>query len=231
VPVPKPLRRPIPVLLAAALVLGGCLFPPYPPGYPPKPSAHFGRRGFRPLFDGRSLKGWTTTGGRYDGAARWSVEDGFLTGRPGPHGEGGLIYTRRAYTDFDLSLEVRMSTPFDSGIFVRMVPDAKGAQITLDNDEGGEIGGVFSEGWIAHNESGAKKKFTPAEWTRFEISCRGNPMRLAAWMNGEPIADTTLKTSEGFAPSGLIGLQVHGGGNTPEGSRVQFRRILVRERP
>jgi len=35
----------------------------------------------RSLFDGRSLAGWTTKGGRYDGDARWTVEDGCIVGR------------------------------------------------------------------------------------------------------------------------------------------------------
>ena len=51
------------------------------------------------LFDGTTLEGWTTTGGRYDGKADWSVEDGAITGREGPGGEGGLIYTEAEYAD------------------------------------------------------------------------------------------------------------------------------------
>ena len=30
-------------------------------------------RGFTPLFDGKSLDGWVTKGGRYDGAAIWKI--------------------------------------------------------------------------------------------------------------------------------------------------------------
>ena len=32
------------------------------------------------LFDGRTLDGWVTKGGRYDGNARWTVEDGAIVG-------------------------------------------------------------------------------------------------------------------------------------------------------
>jgi hypothetical protein len=44
--------------------------------------------GFTNLFDGESLTGWTTTGGRYDGHASWAVEDGVIVGRQGPRGAG-----------------------------------------------------------------------------------------------------------------------------------------------
>src|SRR6185436_8550251 len=96
--------------------------------------------GFASLFDGQSLEGWVTQGGHYDGAARWSVEDGCIVGRQGEHGEGGLLYTARRYANFELRLEVWLDHPFDSGVFVRMVPDKKGAQVTLDRSEERRVG-------------------------------------------------------------------------------------------
>ena len=56
--------------------------------------------GFVPLFDGETLTGWVTEGGRYDGHATWYVEDGAIVGRPGPGGRGGLLYTERKYACF-----------------------------------------------------------------------------------------------------------------------------------
>ena len=45
------------------------------------------------VADGATLNGWTTHGGRYDGNARWTVEDGAIVGRQGPNRAGGLLYT------------------------------------------------------------------------------------------------------------------------------------------
>ena len=37
--------------------------------------------------------------------------------------------------------------------------------------------------------------------------------------------------SEGYASSGLIGIQVHGDSTSPEGTKVQFRRLRVKPLP
>ena len=56
--------------------------------------------GWRLLFDGESLKGWTVAG--VDGS--WVVEDGTLhcTGKG-----GGMIYADGVYKNFELKLEFR----------------------------------------------------------------------------------------------------------------------------
>ena len=103
--------------------------------------------GFEMLFDGSTLNGWVTKGGRYDGNARWTVEDGTITGREGLNGEGGLIYTEKQYRNFVFKCQCRISHPFDSGIFLRMVPRSggsgsgggKGGQVTIDYRPGGEV--------------------------------------------------------------------------------------------
>ena len=119
------------------------------------PQAPAAEPGFVTLFDGRTLDGWVTQGGRYDGVARWAVEDGCIVGRQGPNGEGGLLYTAEPHASFELRLEVKLDHPFDSGVFVRMAPEGKGAQVTLDWRDDGEIGAIYSDGFLAHNERGA----------------------------------------------------------------------------
>ena len=57
------------------------------------------------LFDGSSLDGWTTTGGRYDGKAEWTVEGGAIVGREGAGGSGGLIYTEKEYENFEIEFD------------------------------------------------------------------------------------------------------------------------------
>ena len=187
--------------------------------------------GWTELFDGETLNGWVTTGGRYDGAAAWSVEDGAITGREGPGGKGGLIYTERPYRDFEFEVDVRLFYPFDSGVFVRMLPpdsNLKGAQVTIDHRPGGEVGAIYADGFLTHNEWGSAA-MRMDDWNTFRVRCSGHPMHLEAWMNGEPLADHRIANGEGYAEAGLIGLQVHGGENPPEKARVQFRNIRVRE--
>lgn len=191
----------------------------------------FDASGFTSLFDGKSLDGWVTRGGRYDGDAIWSVEDGAITGREGKDHAGGLIYTARPYQCFILSLEAKVDFPFDSGIFLRMSPHGRGAQVTIDNHPTGEVGAIYSDGFLQHNES-AREKVRQGDWNRFEVRCTGLDMRIEVWLNGEKIADYAQpKGAEGFAPTGLIGLQVHGDRNDPAGSTVRFQDVRVRELP
>src|SRR5687767_10835384 len=186
--------------------------------------------GWIELFDGESLAGWTTVGGRYDGHARWTVEDGAITGRQGPGREGGLIYTAASYADFELELELKIDWPFDSGIFLRMRPPEsgeKGLQVTVDHRDGGECGGLYADGWILHNPEGWSR-FKKAEWNHFRVRCKGQPMHVQVWLNGETLVDHTLESPEGYAASGLIGLQVHGGEDVPLETKVQFKDVRLR---
>ncbi len=183
-----------------------------------------------PLFDGRTLDGWVTTGGRYDGHARWTVEDGAITGRQGPAREGGLLYTAQSYEDFELELDVKIESSFDSGVFLRMTPGEKGMQVTIDHRENGECGGLYSEGWVKHNPAGWER-FHENEWNRFRILVQGQPMHVSVWLNGEPLIHHTLESAEGYAREGLIGLQVHGGEDVPLETKVQFKDLRLRPLP
>ena len=161
------------------------------------------------LFDGKTLNGWVTHGGHYDGDAGWTVENGAITGRQGPKGEGGLIYTARPYTEFELELDVKMDEPFDSGIFVRMAPVGRGAQVTLDLVPDGEVGAIYSDAFLQHNAT-ARARYKNGQWNHFRVQCTGADMHIQTWMNGEEIVDYAVPpNSPGFAPAGLIGLQVH----------------------
>ena len=205
------------------------------------------------LFDGRSLRGWTSHGGRYDGKARWSVEDGCIVGQVGPRGEGGLLYTQKPYSDFVFSCEVKIDYPFDSGIFIGMEPrgqlrqqDRKqdqhqgryqdrnhgrqGWQVTLDHRPRGEIGGIYSDGWLQHNPKGWNS-FKKNQWNRVIIRSRGYPPRIEAWINGKKITDYQHTTRKGFAPLGKIGIQVHGAQKSWWKNKVRFKNIQVLELP
>ncbi len=187
------------------------------------------------LFDGKTLSGWVTKGGRYDGPAVWTIEDGAIVGRVNEKGEGGLIYTEKPYTSFVFECDVRMDYPFDSGVFVRMVPPAqekKGIQVTLDDRPDGEIAAIYADGFLAHNDAAPGRFWKRDAWNHVKVEVTGFDMRVRAWINGALAEDyTTPAATEGFAPTGLIGLQVHGGMGEPKTSAARFREIRVRELP
>ncbi|MCA8969757.1 MAG: DUF1080 domain-containing protein [Planctomycetes bacterium] len=204
----------------------------------------FDASSWRALFAGKEAdlaREWTKVGGRYDGKADWRFEDGCIVGREGANKAGGLLYTNEHWQGFRLSLEIEIAEPFDSGIFLFMVPREKategrtaqdrGIQVTLDARPGGEIGGIYADGWLQHNEKGWEH-WRSGAWNRVEMHVRGLPPRVTTWLNGKPLSDYTLPETlvPQFAPTGRIGIQVHGGG--AEGSyRARFRDIRIQEVP
>ncbi len=75
--------------------------------------------GWRLLFDGKTTKGWRSA--RVDGFPKsgWAVEDGTLavTETGGEEsGNGGDIVTTRPYSDFELSVDFKVSHGANSGI-------------------------------------------------------------------------------------------------------------------
>jgi thiamine biosynthesis lipoprotein ApbE len=192
---------------------------------------------FHSLFDGKTLAGWTPRGGHYDGDAVWSVDDGQIVGATGKDNVGGLLYTATPHTSFEFQCETKLDYPFDSGIFVRMAPEGRGMQLTLDDRPDGEVGGLYSDGWIEHAHPEAATAWKRGEWNHVFLRCTGFDMRIEAWINGVPVMDRVVPqefAADGkaaYAPTGLIGLQVHGGGSEGTGNKVRFRDIEVRDLP
>lgn len=190
----------------------------------------------RALANGVDLSGWTAVGGRYDGDARWSVEDGAIVGRAGPNGEGGLLYTEALFSAFELEFETKIDWPFDSGLFFHMLPQdsgLKGLQVTLDHRPGGEIAALYADGFLAHNE-GAAELFPKDQWNHVRVRSTGFDPRVEVWIEDQKVLDFQLPEGEtGYARHGRIGLQVHDvpseDGNAERAVRV--RNLAVRELP
>ena len=107
--------------------------------------------GFRPLFDGVSLSGWTrkSRNPAQPSLGRWSVEDGVIIGGQDPPGSGlgSYLVSDEAFGDLELQIEARPDWPADTGILVRTVPQGNvGFQILLDHRPHGGIGGFYGNG-------------------------------------------------------------------------------------
>lgn len=130
---------------------------------------------FRPLFDGKTLKGWRAiprvAGNSWPGGpsvaelrkargvaapvepekhpAHWSVKDGVIVGEqefPGA-GYGGYLITEQTYGDFELVLEMKPDWPADTGVMLRRrMDDWSGFQVLIDHRESGSVGGFFGNG-------------------------------------------------------------------------------------
>jgi hypothetical protein len=184
-----------------------------------------------PLFDGRTLSGWTRLGGR---AEAWGVEEGALVS----FGEGGgWIGTGRPYADFVLRLEFRLTPGSNSGVYLRAPADTShisrtGLEVQLLDDEHPRYRTLQAwqyTGSIYHVAAAARGHLEPAgRWNALEIRAEGP--RVVVTLNGATVVDDRLDRHPELEQEhpglgrrqGLIGLQSHNG-------RVEFRNLRVKD--
>jgi lysophospholipase L1-like esterase len=198
--------------------------------------------GFVSLFDGKTLGAWK----KHDGmpplhlAGKWWAEDGELRGAQNPPGKGGLLWLEGPYTNFILRLQVWLTYPMDSGIFLRVGPDGRSHQVCLDYRPGSDVGAIFipfvKHGYVQRAPEGARL-VRPDGWNDVEVRIEGEPARIRVWLNGRLLTDFqhTTETTEGVPPQGGIALQVHpnveGLTTWKPGAVVRFREVRLKELP
>lgn len=198
-----------------------------------------------PLFDGKSLEGWTQRGGK----AKYRVEGDEIVGTSVPNTSNSFLCTNKDYANFILELEFKVDPNLNSGVQIRSevfdapktvgedgktktIPAGRvhGYQVEIDPKERAWSGGIYDEGrrgWLNNlekNES-ARKAFKPGEWNKFRIECRGDSIKT--WINGVPAADL----HDGLTPRGFIALQVHGVGDATDPREVHWKNIRIQELP
>lgn len=195
--------------------------------------------GFRSLIQDDSTAGWHTyLGGPVKG---WKVEDGVLF-TPGKQGD---IVTDAIYENFELSLEWKIESKGNSGVFYNVVEDPAnkrmhetGPEFQIIDDENypqelteQQKTGALSD-VIAPNALVSKK---PGEWNHTKIVVSNGSAEH--WLNGKKIlaydlnsetlkgeiAKSKFSTLPSYAKSlkGRIGLQDHGG-------PVYYRNIKIK---
>lgn len=175
-----------------------------------------GPEGWRTLFDGTSLAGWTQCG-----PGRFTVQDGALVG---DGGMGLLWFHEKAFADFELELEWRLAKAEDnSGVFVRFPPPRDPWDAVRDGyevqicDAGGaktRTGSIYS-----FQDASELVRRPVGEWNAMRIVAEGQ--RYEVWVNGRKVCEYTGERSR----TGHIGLQNHAAGEV-----VAFRNLRVRER-
>ena len=183
-------------------------------------------RGFKSLFNGKNLSGWT---GALDG---YDVRDGAICAKDGFNN----IYTEKEYTDFVLRFEFCFDEPgVNSGIGIRTPMGVDAAYYgmcevqILDHDAPiykglrdyqvhGSIYGIAPAKRIRHKEYG--------QWTSQEIHVEGRHVTVK--MDGEVIVDADVSESiDGYEHPGIlntcgyIGILGHGEG-------VRYRNIRIK---
>lgn len=190
------------------------------------------QKGFKNLFDGKSLRGWVVRNEAGHGwGSDWEVADGSIAGIQEWPGSWGMLATRQKFGDFELRLEVRTEWPIDSAVMLRSSFDGRAYQVLIQTHEGGDVGGVsgrlIGEFHVAAKDW--KKAWKKNDWNRIKIIIKGNPPEIHTWLNGKHMVDFKDKSEKPRLPKkGHIALAVYG---TDEcfNNRVYFRNITIRK--
>lgn len=201
--------------------------------------------GWKPLFNGRDLDGWTQKGGK----AKYRFEHGELIGTTQPNTPNSFLCTARDYTNFILDLEFKVAEGLNSGVQIRShaydqpteiqwkgktikVPAGRvhGYQVEIDTTERAWSGGIYEEGrrlWLNDltKNDAARKAFKHNDWNHYHIEAVGDSLKTT--INGVPAAE--LKDSQDA--SGFIALQVHGIGKRTNNLEIRFRNVRIKELP
>ena len=193
--------------------------------------------GFQPIFDGKTLNGWTLVDKNKPGNG-YIVENGAIVC---PSTGGGNLLTDKDYANFILRFEFKMEPAGNNGIGIR-APVAGDIAYTgmeiqvLDHDNEkykGKLkptqyhGSIYD---VVGAKTGALKPV--GQWNKEEIMANGRKIKVT--LNGKVIVDANLDDVKdpavlakhpGLArTTGRIGFLGHG-------SRVEFRNLQVKELP
>jgi hypothetical protein len=176
---------------------------------------------WKPLFDGKTLDGWT-------GDPRlWSVHDGVIVGSTEgtklEHNE--FLITKQEYGNFILHAEMKLRN-HNSGIQFRSeaLPDYVVTGYQADAGESNYWGNIYEEkgkrgtmvdGWAA----GGKDVVHLKDWNTYEIRCEGD--HITVTLNGKVTADI----HDSARLKGIIALQLHAG----PPMEAYFRDIRIME--
>ena len=201
--------------------------------------------GFHPLFDGKTLEGFTQKGGK----AMFRVDHGEIVGTSVPNTENSFLCTNKEYGDFILELEFKVDPQLNSGVQIRShayeqpreVETKKGKkrtfpagrvygyQVEIDPSPRSFSGSLYDEARRAvfladlSNNEAARKAFKQGEWNKFRVECHGDSIKT--WINEVPAVD--LK--DDMTAKGFIALQVHGVGAREEPLEARWRNLKIKE--
>ncbi len=206
--------------------------------------------GFRSMFDGKSLEGWSVMPA--DSAKAWSVKDGMIVGQ-GSTQRSYLVYADPEIADFELKLSYRFPGQGNSGISIRARADETGKRAfqSYHADFGHlGIGKQVLGAWDFHTPGrrehacfrgdrliideddnptvtrieGAltSSDIRKGDWNHVHVIANGNQFKF--FINGKPASEfTEYLNKERRLEKGMIQLQLH-----DPGMMVHFKDLRIK---
>ncbi len=156
------------------------------------------------------LNGWHVSRTTHQGTTpEVKINNGEITLKQHPYGQAGVLLTNKKYRDFDLTLEVKIDSFCNSGIFLRSSESGQGYQVELA--EPGGTGSLFGEMMSIGQPAKADQKskvWKANDWNEFRIRMTGEVPRIILWINGKQMWDVTQPANDftAGATEGMIGL-------------------------
>ena len=177
--------------------------------------------GFKRLFNGNDLTGWTI-----HGTEKWYVEKGKLVCESGVDKQYGYLSTTKNYKNFILEYTFKLEANGNSGVFIRS--GIEGTKISGWQVEvappGSSTGGIYESygrGWLIKPKAEDEKVLSPNGWNKGRIQVIND--EITTWLNGKQMV--YLKDSKIGEGNGFIALQIHDGG----GIKVRWKNIRIKE--
>ncbi|MEN6324342.1 MAG: DUF1080 domain-containing protein [Proteiniphilum sp.] len=200
------------------------------------------RQGWVLLFDGSTSSGWKHyKGGPFPNG--WIIENGVLTLDNTVKPRPGDIITEEQFSNFELSLEFRITKGANSGIKYFILPGTNlGLEFQILDDENhpdakqGKNGNRLQGGLYDLIAPKGKKDKPIGEWNHARIISKGN--HVEHWLNGKKvvtfergsdafktlIAGSKYKDSKDFSTPAQTSILLQDHGNV-----VSFRNIKIRK--
>ena len=161
------------------------------------------KQGWKALFNGENLDGWTSVGKDTPPERGWNVENGVLTVNKGGAQRGGDIITKEQYSDFDLMFEFKITKGANSGLKYFFMRYEKGGWLGLEYQilddqthpdaklgrDGNRLqGGLYDMFPPAKN----KKDLPIGEWNKGRIVAKGT--KVEHYLNGKKVLSFDRKS-------------------------------------
>lgn len=182
--------------------------------------------GFTPLFDGKSVEGWTGD------PELWSVADGVIVGTTDTKDikKNSFLATKKTYKNFVLKAKFKLRNG-NSGIQLRskLHDDYRVTGYQADIADNQFLGILYEEGGrgiLAKVEKPEEVKaaFKTGEWNEYVITVDGK--KITQVLNGTTTIAFTDAADKG-ADEGVIALQIHVGPKM----KIEFKDIEIKELP
>lgn len=191
-------------------------------------------KGWKSLFDGKSLTGWK----KLAGTAEYKIENGAIVGITVPSSPNTFLVTEEEYGDFIVEMDIKLEdSSINSGVQFKSHYDPAGRdgkglvygyQFELDPSSRKWTGGIYDEarrGWLyplTLNPSG-QNAFKQGVYNKIRIESIGNTIKT--WVNGTLTGYLVDTLSE----EGFIGLQVHSVGKPEQvGKKMYWKNIRMK---